>query len=113
MSIVQTGEQTQITPLVFQIAERIPGERVDYALGIAKHIRSMQVDTDSKGPDFSRTTEEILVDNKYNGCNDAGVVFASLLRAKGLDSWDIGLTNGFGDLYKLFEQKHQEMLEFL
>jgi len=81
---VKTGEQTQITPKVQEVAKTINGEGVIAIMNIANHIKSMEVVEDAKEPDFSRSADQILIDNKYNGCNEAGVVFASLLRAKGI-----------------------------
>jgi len=90
---VQTGEQTQITPKVKEISEEIKGEGVVIAMKIADYIRSMDIVTNSIGPDFTRTADEILKDNKYNGCNEAGVVFATLLRAKGIPTTYIQALN--------------------
>ena len=172
---VATGEQTQITPKVKEVADTIKGEGVVLVMNTADYIKSMIVVTDSTVPYFTRTAEQVLQENKYNGCNEAGAVFAALLRAKGvpttyiqalkktavhnysqerpslnghvfleadlggensenkkiinsttgeitnelpedmivgakgLDAWDIGLKNGFNDLQKLFEQKHQKL----
>lgn len=170
-----TGEQTQITPKVKEVADGIKGKGVILAMKIFDHIESMDIVMDSTEPDFTRTAEQILEENKYNGCNEAGAVFAALLRAKGvpttyiqalsrealrnytqespslnghvfleanfgnssgknvkiidsttgeitdelpknmivgakgLDAWDIDLRNGFNDLQRLFEKKHQEL----
>jgi len=90
---VQTGEQTQITPKVKEISEGIKGEGVVIAMKIADYIRSMDIVVNSIGPDFTRTADEILKDNKYNGCNEAGVVFATLLRAKGIPTTYIQALN--------------------
>ena len=175
MKIPETGEQTQITSKVKEIADGIKGEGVVVAMNIADYIKSMSIVEGSEGPDFTRTADEVLEDNRYNGCNEAGVVFATLLRAKGvpttyiqalkmdavknyskerpslnghvflqanfgngnnknikiinsttgeitdelpenmvegargLDPWDIGLKEGFGDLQRMFEEKHQQL----
>ena len=175
MNIVDTGEQTQLTPKVKEIADGIEGEGVVLAMKISDYIKSMDVTEGAEGPDFTRTAEEILEGDKYNGCNEAGVVFTALLRAKGvpttyiqtlnkdavsnyskenpslkghvfleanfgdegkenkkiinsttgevtdrlpedmiegakgLDPWDMGLKEGFGDLQKMFEEKHLKL----
>ena len=84
MNIADTGEQTQITPRVKEIAEGIEGEGVVLAMKISDHIKSMDIVEDSDEPDFTRTADEVLKENRYNGCNEAGVVFAALLRAEGI-----------------------------
>ncbi len=175
MKLPETGEQTQITAKVKEVADGIKGEGVVLATKISEHIKSMDVVENSEEPDFTRTADQILESNTYNGCNEAGVVFAALLRAKGvpttyiqtlnkkaaynysednpslnghvfleanfgdgddenikiinsttgeitdelpenmmvgtkgLDSWDIGLKEGFDDLQKVFEEKHQKL----
>ena len=175
MEIPETGEQTQLTPKVKEIADSIKGDGVAVAMNIATYIKSMDVVEGSEGPDFTRTADEVLEDNRYNGCNEAGVVFAALLRAKGisttyiqvlkkdavknyskerpslnghvflkvdfgdhenkktinsttgeitdalpeemmvgakgLDAWDVGLRKGFGDLQRMFEEKHQQLAD--
>lgn len=169
---VSTGEQTQITEKVKEVADSIQGEGIIAAMKIGDYIKSMDVVSDATEPDFRRTADEVLKENTYNGCNEAGVVYASLLRAKGipatfiqalntdavmryskdhkslnghvfletnfgdqekpnikiinsttgeisdklpdnmivgargLDSWDIGLREGFNDLGRIFEEKH-------
>lgn len=176
VKIAETGEQTQITPRVKEVADSIKGESIALAMKISDYIKSMDVTEDAEGPDFTRTADEILEGNEYNGCNEAGVIFASLLRAKGvpttyiqalnrdavrnytkekpslnghvfleanlgnetnenkkvinsttgeitdelpenmiegargLDPWDIELKEGFSDLQKMFEEKHQQLL---
>lgn len=175
MKLPETGEQTQITAKVKEVADGIKGEGVVLATKISEHIKSMDVVEDSEEPDFTRTADEVLKENRYNGCNEAGVVFAALLRAKGvpttyiqtlkkdavsnyskdnpslnghvflevdfggddsenkktinsttgeitdalpeemmvgakgLDAWDVGLREGFGDLQRMFEEKHQKL----
>lgn len=175
MKIIETGEQTKITSKVKEIADGIKGEGVVVAMNVSDYIKSMGVIESFEEPDFTRTAEEVLEDNKYNGCNEAGIVVAALLRAKGIpityiqalrkdavenyspenpslnghvflevdfsdrengnkkiinsttgeitdtlpedmviggkgmDAWDIGLKEGFGDLQKIFEKKHQEL----
>jgi len=81
---VVTGEQTQITPKVKKVADTIGGKGVVLVMKIFDHIKSMDVVTDSTEPDFTRTAEQVLEENKYNGCNEAGAVFVALLRAKGV-----------------------------
>ena len=83
MKLLETGEQTRITPKVREIADSINGNGVVAAMNIAEHIKSMGAVEGSEGPDFTRTADEVLEDKKYNGCNEAGIVFAALLRAKG------------------------------
>jgi len=83
VKIPETGEQTQITSKVKDIAGGIKGEGVIAVMKIADHIKSMDVIDASEGPDFTRTAEEILEGDGVKGCNEAGVVFAALLRAKG------------------------------
>ena len=67
MEIPETGEQTQITPKVKEIASGIKGEGVVAAMNIAGHIKSMDIVEGSEGPDFTRTANEVLEDNRYNG----------------------------------------------
>ncbi|KKQ42119.1 MAG: hypothetical protein US60_C0023G0009 [Microgenomates group bacterium GW2011_GWC1_37_8] len=81
---IATGEQTQITPKVKEVADNINGEGVVLAMKISDYIKSMDVLTDATEPDFTRTAEQILEANTYNGCNEAGVMFAALLRARGI-----------------------------
>jgi hypothetical protein len=84
MENISTGEQTQITKKIKEISDSITGEGIVVAMRIYDHIKSMEVAEGATGPDFTRTADEIVKENKYNGCNEAGVVFASLLRAKGI-----------------------------
>ena len=81
-----TGEQTQITPKVKEIADTINGEGVILVMKISDYIKAMDAESGADGPDFSRTAEQVIEDNKYNGCNEAGLVFAALLRAKGIST---------------------------
>jgi hypothetical protein len=92
MKIPKTGEQTKITQKVREVADGIEGESIKAVINIADYIKSMG---EAKGPepDFTRTAEEILKDDKYNGCNEAGVVFAALLRAKGIPTTYIQALN--------------------
>lgn len=83
VKIPKTGEQTKITSKVKEVASGINGDGVVAAINIAKHIKSMG-EADGPQPDFTRTADEVLEDGKFNGCNEAGVVYASLLRAKGI-----------------------------
>jgi len=175
---VETGEQTVITPKVKEVAAEIKGEGIIYAMNVADYIKSMGSVEDSKEPNFRRTADEVIESGEYDGCNEAGAVFAALLRtkgypvtyvqalkteavknydpknptlsahvflevdfsengedglgtkvinsttgeitegipegymvgARGLDAWDMGLKEGFGDLRKLFEEKQKELV---
>ena len=173
MGTINSGKQTQITPMVKEVAKGISGEGIAAIIEISDYIKSMNITTNTEGPDFSRTADTILKENKYNGCNEAGVVFATLLRARGitttfiqalnkdavinysankpslnghvflevsldegktkkivnsttgeitdtlpknmieggrgLDAWDMGLRNGFADLQKMFEERHEQL----
>lgn len=171
MKIIETGEQTLITPKVQEVANNISGEGSALIENISDYIKSMEEVQGSKEPNFRKTADEIMKDHKYDGCNEAGVVFVTLLRtkgkpatyiealnkealenyshrnpnlvahifieteidgqkkfvnsttgeitnqipdthveaARGLDSWNIGLKEGFQDLQKLFEEKQQEL----
>ena len=84
VTTIATGEQTQITPKVKEVADGIKGDGIVLAMKISDYLKSMDAVTDAMEPDFSRTAEQIMEDNRYNGCNEAGVVFAALLRAKGI-----------------------------
>ena len=166
--MVPTGEQTIITPKIQEVVDNIPGEGPTLIKNISDYIKTMGAVQGSREPNFRRTADEIIKDYKYDGCNEAGIVFVTLLRAKGkpatyiealnrkvlenyshqnpnlvahifieteidgqkrfvnsttgeitdqiptthieaargLDSWDIGLKEGFADLQRLFEEKH-------
>lgn len=93
MNVVKTGEQTQITPIIIEVADSIEGEGIVYAINVSNHIKSMDTVQDAKEPDFTRTADQILESNTYNGCNEAGVVFATLLRAKGISTTYIQALN--------------------
>jgi hypothetical protein len=84
VTAVPTGEQTQITASVKEIADTIKGEGAVLVRAISDYIGTMHVLKEPKGPDFTRTAEQILTAQIRNGCNEDGVVFAALLRAKGI-----------------------------
>lgn len=87
VKIPTTGKQTQITSKVKKIANTIIGkDLITITRNIAQKIRQMEAIDASKGPDFSKTAEQILEKNSIKGCNEAGVLFSTLLRAKGIQN---------------------------
>lgn len=93
MNTVKTGKQTQITAKVREVADSINGEGLTAVKEIADYIKLMDVVENSKVPDFTKTADEILKEDKYDGCNEAGLVFAALLRAKGIPTTYIQALN--------------------
>ena len=81
---ILTGKQTEITPEVRKIADTLVGRDVKLVNVISDYIKSMDFVKGSAKPDFSRKADEILKSSKINGCNETGVVFAAILRAKGI-----------------------------
>lgn len=80
---IPTGRQTEITEEVVAVSSSLQGEGEELIQNISKFIQGMGQVVESDGPDFRRTAAEIIADHRYNGCNEAGVVFVALLRAKG------------------------------
>lgn len=87
-----TGKQTQITENIKKLARSIHGDGVIYIHGVSDYIKAMTI-KDGKEPDFTRIADEILNSGWYNGCNETGVVFAALLRAKGIPTTFIQALN--------------------
>lgn len=81
---ISTGEQGSITDTVLKIAEKIPGEGEFLIKNINSYLHSKeQILTEE--PDFSRKADEIIQSNTLLGCHESGLVFATILRAKGQD----------------------------
>ncbi|HLC83975.1 MAG TPA: hypothetical protein VJI69_09095 [Bacteroidia bacterium] len=104
---IPTGEQTQITESVKEVANSIQGEGIVAAMKIGDYIKSIDVVPDATEPDFRRTADQILSDNKYNGCNEAGAVFASLLRTKGIPTIFIQALNK--DAVQSYSPEHKSL----
>lgn len=81
---ILTGEQSQITSAILQASEQVQGEGEELANNIAKYLSAYEF-VKTPEPVFARTAEEIVKSGFIQGCNEAGVVFASIMRAKGED----------------------------
>lgn len=102
-----TGEQTQITAKVKEVADSISGDGVIVAKKIGVYIKSMDVLSDATEPDFRRTADEVLKENRINGCNEAGIVFAALLRVKGIPTTYIQALNKDAVMEYSSDHKHR------
>jgi len=91
-----SGEKTQITPLIQEVADRARGKT---DLELAQNMLSVMCDvTDStrgEGPygldyeRFKKTADTILKNGKRTGSVDAVTLYASLLRARGIPAMQI------------------------
>lgn len=81
--MIKTGKQTKITENINKIAQKMSGDDISLVNQISQNIHSMKV-KDKKGPDFTRTADEILKSGWCSGCHEEGVVFSALLRVKGI-----------------------------
>lgn len=71
-----------ISEVIIEVANRIPDDDNELVKNIAKYIQSLEIVT-TQEPDFSRTAEQIIKSGEQRGCHEAGLVFVTLLRAKG------------------------------
>lgn len=79
---IQTGEQSLITESVKNLSNKIPNEDSKLIENISQYVKSLKyVNTDEA--DFTRTADQIIESGEQRGCHEAGLVFATLLRAKG------------------------------
>lgn len=81
---IQTGEQGPITKTVLEVSAKIPDDREKLIISITSYINSLEV-VDSDVPDFTRNADQIIESGEQRGCHEAGLVFATLLRAKGVN----------------------------
>lgn len=79
---IETGEQTQITPIILEIANQIPDDEDNLISNISSYVKTLKY-VPKGGPILSRTAEEVIQSKENWGCHEVGIVFASILRAKG------------------------------
>ncbi|HRX44317.1 MAG TPA: hypothetical protein P5059_03655 [Candidatus Dojkabacteria bacterium] len=82
---VQTGEQGPITETVIKIAEDIPNDENQLVQKVSQYVKSL-TSVDTKEPNFSRNADQIIESGEQRGCHEAGLVFITLLRAKGREN---------------------------
>ena len=81
---LQSGEQTQVTPKIWEIATTFQGATLEKAKQIIQRIsqlesRQFQYDIFRK-----RTDSQILEDGFVTGCIDSALAFITLARASGI-----------------------------
>jgi len=76
-------EQSQITPEIQIIADKMPTQETQFLETVDKYVRDLEP-RESTTPDFSRTASEIINSGYRVHCHEAGLVRATLYRAKGL-----------------------------
>ena len=77
----EIGEQGPITETILKLCERIPGEDVELIQNIAAYLHSLK-SIQTKEPIFTRTADQVIQSGEQWGCQEAGLVFVTLLRAK-------------------------------
>ena len=92
---VPTGEQTQISKKIIELSKQIEGEGIDYIKNVSDYIRSLDTKETHKFTS-ERDATEIIDSGYWSGCHEAGIVFASLLRAKGINTIYIQVLNREG-----------------
>lgn len=82
---VPTGDQSIITTNILSLSDEITGERERLFHNITDFLNSLRF-VKTERPNFSRTADEIIRSGYHNGCNEAGLVYAAILRAKGFST---------------------------
>lgn len=84
LKVQKTRDQTEVTEKIKRISSQIEGEGAEYIVNTARYIqKNFTRKLGSTEPNFRRSAEEIIDSQYWDGCNEAGVVIAALLRAKG------------------------------
>lgn len=88
MDFLQSGNQTQITPKIQKISDRLEGTAFNYTANVLLWIEQ-NIKTQRNHPDKgkllrTRTADQIISDGFATGCTDIALVFIVLTRAKGL-----------------------------
>lgn len=75
-------KQSEVTPVVKNLSVNISGEKDKLIENISSYIQTLKF-IKTKEPIFRRTAEEIIQSKEHWGCHEAGLLFVTLLRAKG------------------------------
>lgn len=82
---ISAAGQCEVTPAIEKLCTHIPGTGEKLVHNITEYVRTLRVEN-SDSPDFSRTADEIVLSGYRKGCNEAGIVFLTILRAKGVEA---------------------------
>jgi transglutaminase-like putative cysteine protease len=84
---LKSGEQTQITPEMSEVAKGVTGNAVEKSKTIIG-MMSARLRNEDFNPDIfrKRTAEQIIKDGFVTGCTDSAVVFVAAARTCGLSA---------------------------
>lgn len=81
-NFLQTGKQTEITPRIKKIADSINNkEELNLIATIYNEVKKFPISNHHEHDFFNNTADQLL-DSGLTGCNDWGIAFASIARAK-------------------------------
>jgi len=80
---IETGEQSQITPEIQEIVDGMPTEETEFLEAVNSYIQDLE-SREGTTPDFSRTASEIIESEHRVHCHEAGLIRATLYRARGI-----------------------------
>lgn len=116
---LQSGEQTQITPDVLEIASTFQGTTLEKAQQIIQRISQLEGHKFNYNIFRKRTGSQIIKDGYDTGCTDSALAFITLARASGIptkyietinEKWlEEGGTSIAGHIYSQVYDKENEV----
>jgi len=81
---LQSGEQTQITPMILEMVAELQGTVLEKVEQIIAKISQLEGHEFDQNIFRKRTGSQILEDGYYTGCTDSALAFITLARASGI-----------------------------